>query len=658
MNITDIVVYDIETMREMFLIVMLVPDPNKRIYRWEVSAWKNELDSFVKFVEEHTEQYWVGYNNLRFDSQVVEWILRNHEVWRDLSGLEIAALIAQKAQDTINDADYDLFPEYREESLTLKQIDLFKIHHYDNKNRRVSLKRLEFEMDLENIEEMPIHFSKVGMTRDDVVTTIHYCINDVIATYKFYKMTIGDTDHPLYKGKNMIEDRISTEEELDIHCLNYSNAKIGDEIIKKFYCESKHLDYSQLPKKGTFRRSIAIKNCIPSYVKFQTKQLKDFLLKIKKVTLTQRQDFVESIQFYGQTYTFAKGGLHNVIRGCIYNADELNDIIDIDAGGYYPATIINNSYYPSHLGKEFLIGYSKTYFKRMELKPFAKKDRKIRGVVAGLKEAGNCPYGKSSDVTSWLYDKQFTLATCISGELTLLMLIEDMELEGIHCIMANTDGATFIVPKIKRELFKQIIDAWLKETTITLTYIIEETEFKKLVFANVNEYLGIKTDGTVKLKGHFAKDLELHKNKSSRIVSIALYEYYVNRISVEQTITNHKNIFDFAIRQKASKDFHYEGISPGHVNIYDKLIRYYVSNTGEKILKIKNPECETKAVKVSQVNAGEWLMTVCNKLTNKHPMTNVNFNYYIDKVRRIIHRIEQSGRRYKTIDPNQLVIQW
>ncbi len=47
----------------------------------------------------------------------------------------------------------------------VEQIDLFKIHHFDNKNRRVSLKRLEFEMDLENIEEMPIHHTKIGLKK-------------------------------------------------------------------------------------------------------------------------------------------------------------------------------------------------------------------------------------------------------------------------------------------------------------------------------------------------------------------------------------------------------------------------------------------------------------------------------------------------------------
>ena len=171
-------------------------------------------------------------------------------------------MIAQKAADIIHDANFDVFPEYKEEWLSFKQIDLFKVHHYDNKNRRVSLKRLEFEMDLDNIEEMPIHHSKTNMTDDEIVMTIDYCHNDVLATYEFYKITTGDTNHPLYKGNNQIELRQDIEAEFGIPCLNYSDSKIGDEMIKKYYCQEKGIIYSELPKKGYFRKQIKMRDCI------------------------------------------------------------------------------------------------------------------------------------------------------------------------------------------------------------------------------------------------------------------------------------------------------------------------------------------------------------------------------------------------------------
>ena len=647
-----ILVFDIETMKELFLICIYKPSTDTT-YEFSVSKWSNQLDVFARFAEEYDEYYWVGYNNLRFDSQVVEYILRNYQNWHDLSGLEICALIAQKAADTIHDSNYDVFPEYKEEWLSLKQLDLFKIHHFDNKNRRVSLKRLEFEMDLENIEEMPIHHSKENMTQDDIALTRDYCINDIMATYEFYKITIGDTNHPLYKGNNVIELRQDIYEEFGIPCLNYSDSKIGDEMIKKFYCQEKGILYNDLPKKGFFRKEILVKNCIAEYVTFQTPELQKFYKLVRKQKLTMVDDFKESLEFYGNTYTFAKGGLHTENKPKVFEADDETKILDWDVSSYYPAIIINNGRYPQHLGKEFLRGYKQMFDKRLELKPLAKKDKKIKGIVGALKLAVNSVYGKSSDMQNWIYDRQLTMFTTITGELSLLMLIEQYELNGIKVISANTDGVTILVKNASFDTMTAINKWWMDITS----YELERTDYQKIIYSTVNDYLAIKTDGEIKKKGDFLTDFELHKNKSARIVPLALEQYFVHDIPVADTITNHTNIYDFALRQKASKDFHYEGLSDGNRTIYNKLIRYYVSKTGEKLMKIKNPECQSNAADASQVEAGEWVMTVCNHLLPDHSLDNVNHAYYIERANRILEKIQFAGRKRKIIvNPNQMTL--
>jgi len=388
----NILIYDIETLKEMFLVGIYIPHENKYV-EFEVSKTRYQLERFLAFSEQYKEFHWVGYNNLRFDSQVIEWIIRKNYLFAEKSNLEVTAMIAQKAQDVIHDANYDVFAEYREEELTLKQIDLFKIHHFDNKNRMVSLKRLEFEMDLENIEEMPIHHNKIGMTYQDIKLTREYCRNDVMATYEFYKVTIGDTTHPLYKGNNQIELRFDIEKEFGIPCLNYSDSKIGDEIIKKYYCEEKRMEIKDLPKKGFFRKNIHVKNCIAKYVTFKTVQLDQFLKKLKGLQLAMDDDFKEHINFYDNVYSFMKGGLHTENKPEIFEADDEYLIIDWDVSSYYPAIIINNKQYPAHLGKEFLVGYRKMFEKRLELKPLAKNDKKIKGIVGALKLAVNSVYG-------------------------------------------------------------------------------------------------------------------------------------------------------------------------------------------------------------------------------------------------------------------------
>ena len=647
----NVIIYDIETMQELFLIVCMVP--GKAGKSFQVSKWKNQLDAFVRYTEAHPDAYWVGYNNLRFDSQVVEWILRNYENWHELSNLEITAKIAQKAADVIHDANYDVFPEYREHELTLKQLDLFKIHHYDNKNRMVSLKRLEFEMDLENIEEMPIHHTKTNMTKEEVELSIDYCFNDVDATYEFYKVTLGECDHPLYKGNNQIQLRQDIYDEFGIPCLNYSDSKIGDEMIKKYYCQEKGIEYRELPKKGYFRKSINVKNCIAKYVTFETDQLKTFLKKITKMQLGLQDDFKEHIDFYGNVYSFMKGGLHTENKPKVFEADEEYEIIDWDVSSYYPAIIINNGQFPAHLGKEFLRGYKQMFDKRLELKPLAKKDRKIKGIVGALKLAVNSVYGKSSDMQNWIYDRQLTMFTTITGELSLMMLIEKYETNGIHVISANTDGVTIKIKKALIPLMHEINKAWSDITQ----YELERTDYSKIIFSTVNDYLATMTNGEIKKKGDFLTDFELHKNKSAKIVPIALERYFVDGIPIDETIRNHTNLYDFCIRQKASRSFHYEGTnrSTGETNVYNKLIRYYVSKTGEKIFKVKNPECQTRAAAISQVEAGEWVCEVCNFLPKNSGVDNVNYDYYIEKANRIVTKIATEGKRIKTVFiPNQL----
>jgi len=650
----NILCYDIETMQEFFLIVVYNPQEDK-YYEFSLNKWQDDLYKFIKYTEQHTDFFWVGYNNLRFDSQVVEWVIRNYEKWYDLSNLDICGRIAQKAADVIHDANYDVFPEYREEELSLRQLDLFKIHHYDNKNRRVSLKRLEFEMDLENIEEMPIHHTKTDMTKEEVVTTINYCINDVQATYQFYLITIGKCEHPLYKGNNQIELRQDIEQEFDIPCLNYSDSKIGDEMIKKYYCQEKNITYKELPKKGFFRKEVFVKKCIAEYVAFQTDELKQFLLRIKKMKLGMQDDFKEEIHFYGNVYSFMKGGIHTENKPEVFEANDEYEIIDWDVSSYYPAIIINNGRYPQHLGKEFLRGYKQMFDKRLELKPLAKKDKKIKGIVGALKLAVNSVYGKSSDMQNWIYDRQLTMFTTITGELSLMMLIEAYELRGIHVISANTDGVTIMIKKCDIELMNAINEWWMNLTS----YELERTDYSKIIFSTVNDYIAIKTDGEIKKKGDFLTDFELHKNKSARIVPLALEAYYVHNIPIATTIMDHNNIFDFCLRQKSSKDFHYEGWNRarGEKTVYNKLIRYYVSNTGEKLLKVKNPECTTNAVDVSQVEAGEWVCTVCNFLPKNTDVdtAGINYQYYIDKAERIVHKIALNGKKRKiVVDPNQL----
>ena len=123
--------------------------------------------------------------------------------------------------------------------------------------------------------------------------------------------------------------------------------------------------------------------------------------------------------------------------------------------------------------------------KRLELKPQAKGDRRIKGIVGALKLAVNSVYGKSSDMNSWIYDRQLTMFTTITGEFSLMMLIEKYELNDIHVISANTDGVTI---KVRKDLIPKIISKILKNFNLNYyfchivfnIYYIIKKYFKKI----------------------------------------------------------------------------------------------------------------------------------------------------------------------------------
>jgi hypothetical protein len=110
------------------------------------------------------------------------------------------------------------------------------------------------------------------------------------------------------------------------------------------------------------------------------------------------------------------------------------------------------------------------------------------------------------------------------------------------------------------------------------------------------------------------------------------------------------------MRQRANKDFHFEGKANGKTTVYNKLIRFYISNTGEKLLKVKNTDSASGAASVSQVEAGDWVMTVCNHLQPTHSLDNINHSYYIERAERIINKIDYNGKRRPVIIANQLTL--
>jgi hypothetical protein len=166
-------VFDLETL-DVFTATYLDKDSDEI----RVFVIDNELDDrelMFEFLDNQVAGL-IGFNSINFDAQILEYMYRNPDC--------TPGDIRRYAQIITSDNDRQLdVPEWR---LRHKHLDLYRIHHFDNKNKRTGLKWCEFSMDLENIEDMPSD----GKGENWLQMILSYNLNDVIATKELYKRTI------------------------------------------------------------------------------------------------------------------------------------------------------------------------------------------------------------------------------------------------------------------------------------------------------------------------------------------------------------------------------------------------------------------------------------------------------------------------------------
>ena len=312
MKITDkidwnIYVADFETCIELIDLGFYNPD-RKEWIEFEISKYRNDLYEFVKFynIKNTKVDYIVYYNGIDFDAQVAQYILENYVKWVNLDNLAIVKEIYSFVQRMINVQR----KPYKESQFEIPVIDVFTVLGLNNAARLSSLKKIEFQLDMDNIEEMPIHHTKENLTEDEVQIIKNYRKNDVLATLQIFKLCLGDTTHTLYKDNNQIELRIDLKAEFGIDCISYSEIKIGDELMKVKYLEATGLDNKDLSRTGYFRKEIKLADCIPSYIKFETKELQLLLKETKKVVVKQIDKYERNFQFGASRtkYTIGLGG--------------------------------------------------------------------------------------------------------------------------------------------------------------------------------------------------------------------------------------------------------------------------------------------------------------------------------------------------------------
>ena len=620
-------VMDYETLANLFVAVFEHYKEEKEKKVFIIHELINQLPELIHFLEHNREykEWHVSFNGIAFDSQITEFILREKKKLLDLSGEEVAMLIYMKAQDVIERTDRREWPEYSEKDLSIKQLDVYKLNHWDNPAKRSSLKWIQYSMDWLNMQEMPIDHTTLIKTMDEIKIVVDYCINDVRSTKNIMNLS-----------KGQINLRANLSKDYGINLYSASEPRISKELFLLFLSEKTGISKYELRQLRTFRTSIRVSDLILPYTKFKTPVFQELLDQFKDVIIqadNTKGGFKYSINYKGVKTDFGLGGVHGAISSGVYEEGNGMIIMTSDVKSYYPNLAIKNKWSPAHLPREeFSELYEWFYDERVKI-PKADPRNYVYKIIL------NSTYGLSNDKHSFLYDPEFTMRVTINGQLSLMMLYEMLAeaIPNAKPLMQNTDGLEMMIPEEHKELYLDICAQWEKITNQEL----EHDQYKKIIIADVNNYIAIPVEGKPKCKGRFEyENLALHKNKSFLIIPRGLFNYFVYGKLPEQTIEENNSIFDYCggVKIKGDWKFQKEQIVNGEYFIIplQETIRYYISNVGGKIVK-----CNKTDGRRTQVEAGRWLQTPFIKFEEKEfSEYDINYKYYLDKVNKIIQSIE------------------
>lgn len=597
-------VYDLETYQNMFCGVF---NSEGQEVTFEISARRNQLEELLEFYTPDNIKYAIGFNNVKFDAQVLHYIQVNQKVFLTLQGSEICRKIYDFVQELIAKTNRNEFPPYAEWHFKVRQIDLFLMNHYNNKNKMTSLKWIEFSINHPMVQDLPYKFDRPlhSSTFDEV---LEYCKNDVQATRSFAEECL-----------DLIKLRISQDKQYpDLNLLNKPDSSVGEQLFLHEMSEAMGVDKKELKKLRTPRTTLETRDLLLPYINFKTPEFQKVLDYYQSATYglmgyNKKGEYKKipletTAHFAGIDFEFGEGGIHASWNDRIFEADDEYDIEDIDVTSYYPNLAIRNNFRPQHLGEAFSKVYNKMFQER-------KKYPKGSPENASYKIVLNGSYGKFGDEYSFLYDPKVMLEICLNGQLLIAMLCERLSfIPGVTIIQANTDGVTIRIPKARRGEMESICKRWEKMTSLELEY----ASYQKMVISNVNNYMAQTTDGKVKDKGAlYLVNPEHHKNRSQRIVQIALRRYFFEGIPIVDTVQNHltttekgiewnpkkqkfevpfHGIYDFCIGKKVqwNQDFVLiRGME--EKSIGQKVIRYYMTSEKATMMKKYN-DGRTEAV--------------------------------------------------------------
>lgn len=656
-----------------------------------------KLASYINSKEAHFDEagnpvrYDVyGYNNQAYDDMMFKSFMmyfnrfdNSKQLCAKLKEINDKLISLQDDKDALwKDRELDLIRKYR---LPWATVDLFKVYALNSAGVNVdkdtgerkkfgkSLKQVSINLKWHNLldftlppiddEEGDIYRKKDayrGMTNEQIG---HLITNDFdrYILPKYIKPMLHYNKNDVYlvceiarQKPDEIKLRYSLGAAFNLNLLCAARSSIADKLLYKFYSERSGLQIDAFKNLRTQRTALSFNKIIFPHICFKTPELQEVLKDMKKVVIyrTNKDSFEKVIQFYGTTYTIATGGLHSQDRPAVLTSTNEYTYIHYDISSFYPSVMVAYNIAPAHLNKGVFVKMV-DYFRLTRIKCKHTKDEDglvVTGVhnklaAEALKIVINAIYGKFGFEMFFLFDRFAQMQVTINGQLMVMMVVEALELNGIHVVSANTDGIIVKLPKDKEEDFKCITDDWCAQNKLGA----DSERYKLFVTRDINNYFDIQSNDKVEYKGgldphQYLKDLK--KGYDMPIVAKAVFEYFAHGVSVMETLRNHKDILDFCKTQNVGKQFEvvYQKVENGKVvDVHSQRhVRFYVSTRGVVIMK-ENVHDGKRSVLAS----GKPVI-ILNKLDDKDiALRNIDYKYYYEEAYKIINPIKLG------ISPNQ-----
>ena len=517
----------------------------------------------------------------------------------------------------------------------LDHIDLME----PNPAVRQSLKVLNGRLHGRWMQELPYHHASM-LTEEQMDFVRTYCINDLDATELLFNALVDAIE---------LREQVSDMVGQDVR--SKSDAQMGQVIIKKRVADAT----GKKAEKAEFKAGFSFKYKAPACIKFETPQLQEVLRNIQQHTfITDKDGKVDLpkwiadtlIKIGPSTFQMGIGGLHSTESNRGIKATNIHKIVSVDVSSFYPAILLNSSLYPKALGKIFLNVYRAIRDERVAAKKAKDKvkDKTFKIVLNGC-------FGLLGNRWSVIYAPDLMIAVTLTGQLSLLMLIERAHLAGIEAISANTDGVEFYCPvefyegldgdRIRGGKLKEITEGWERDTG----YVLEAVEYIALYNQSVNSYFALKADGGHKRKGPLSNpwskdpsDFDLRgqmmKSPQMTICSDAALYFLKNGTPIEDTIRNCKDVRQFITVMTAT------GGATWRDEYLGKVVRYYWSTDGDAIFKVKAHAKTGNRPKVSKTDGSKPIMELPDDLLVP---ADVDYDRYIRETHKILEEIGYYG---------------